>query len=528
MKNTIYTIMGAVFLMILTASCIEQFEEYPYNPNVAGENDAVPPAFILRQTLYDISRGADQTEGPLEYLSRLSQFTTGLTFPLYGGSNQYNWSQTGTSYPWLRNINKLEENALASLGPEYNGYLAISKFLKAYTFIWLTQRVGDIPMSEAGLGLENLNPSFDTQEQVYLQCLQLLEEANNDLAAISANATAPAIDGDIFYNNDFRKWRKALNAYTIRILISLSHRADDTPSLGIKKRLGDIVNDPAKYPVFEGIEDNMNFVYLPIFNRYPTNFMQLYPRETVVSKTFLDLTTANKDPRTFIAATPATGEITAGKSIADFTAYRGADNARPQGVLFEESQGENGRYSYLNNLRYLQGPDEIPEPYIMIGYSELCFNIAEAINRGWIEGDAEHYYMRGIKSSLEFYGLSNNSTVSVGDVNGALYGEVVVDVDTFLQNVSYKGDNQDGLRQILEQKYVAFWQNSGWEAFYQYRRTGIPEFSEGIGTNAQRRIPMRWQYPIRETENNRAKAQEAIQRQFGGSDDVFAKMWMLK
>lgn len=505
------------------------FEEFPNNPNVAGENDPVPPAFLLRQVLFNISRGADVAEEPLQYLSRLNQFTTGLTFPLYGGSNQYNWTDTGNSYPWLRNIIQLEKNASDALGNERNGYLTISKFLRAYTFVWLTQRVGDIPMKEAGLGLEILNPSFDSQEEIYKAVFDLLDEANNELTTIIADATSAPIEGDIFYNGDMRKWRKAVNSYKLRLLISLSKRADDTPSLAIKQKFNEILNNPFRFPVFESLDDNMNFVYIPVFNRYPTQFMLLYPNETTVSETVLELMTENEDPRTFIAATPTPFAMhVEGRTIGDFAAYKGADNSKAQNDLFSESQGNEGKYSYINYIRYLQGPDVIPEPYIMIGYSEMCFNIAEAINRGWVSGDAENWYQKGVVASLDFYGLSQGATITVGDVNGAPYGDVTVDVNSFLSNVKYKGNNAEGLNQILEQKYVSFWQNSGWEPFYQFRRTGIPQFREGEGTNAERRIPRRWQYPVREVDNNRENATQAIQRQFGGNDNVFADMWLLK
>lgn len=534
----IYVRTLALIALFVAVSCQDLFEEFPDNPNVAGENDPVPPAFILRQLLVNVSSGpgsgldfgSDAVENtPLQGLSRFNQFTTGLTFPLYGGSNQYNWTDTGNSYPWLRNIIRLEKSAESALGKEKNGYLAISKFLRAYTFIWLTQRVGDIPMMEAGQGLENLTPRFDSQEEVYAAALALLEEANQDLAAITADATSAPIDGDIFYNGDMRKWRKAVNSYKLRILISLSKRADDTPSLSIKQRFKEVLDNPTLNPIFENINDNLNFIFIPVFNRYPTQFMMLYPNETTVSETILELMTKNEDPRTFIAATPAPVAINIeGRSFGDFASFRGADNSRPQNDLFAESQGPEGKYSYINYIRYLQGPDVIPEPNILIGYSEMCFNIAEAINRGWIPGNAEEWYLNGVTSSLEFYGISQGTTITVGDVNGVPYGDVIIDVENFLENIVYKGNNAEGLVQILEQKYVAFWQNSGWEPFYQFRRTGVPQFREGEGTNAQRRIPRRWQYPVRELDNNRENTTQAIQRQFGGSDDVFAEMWLLK
>ncbi len=39
---------------------------------------------------------------------------------------------------------------------------------------------------------------------------------------------------------------------------------------------------------------------------------------------------------------------------------------------------------------------------ILLGYSEQCFNIAEAINLGWIEGDADAYYKSRYTG---FYGI---------------------------------------------------------------------------------------------------------------------------
>jgi hypothetical protein len=107
---------------------------------------------------------------------------------------------------------------------------------------------------------------------------------------------------------------------------------------------------------------------------------------------------------------------------------------------------------------------------------------------------------------------------------------VVADVKKFLSNVTYKGNNADGLKQILDQKYVSFFQNSGWEAFYNWRRTGFPTsfVTSGVGLNAQGKIPMRWQYPVDEITYNATNAKAAIQSQFNGNDDIFSMMWLLK
>ncbi|MGF1637701.1 MAG: SusD/RagB family nutrient-binding outer membrane lipoprotein, partial [Cyclobacteriaceae bacterium] len=121
--------------------------------------------------------------------------------------------------------------------------------------------------------------------------------------------------------------------------------------------------------------------------------------------------------------------------------------------------------------------------------------MAEAINRGWIDGDAATYYTNGINASLNFFGLEEGMVFNVGNVIGTSLGTTTISIADFMENeqVVYKGNNAEGLEQILKQKFVSMWQNSGWEPFFNYRRTGIPAFSVGVGTNAQERIPLRWQ-----------------------------------
>jgi hypothetical protein len=261
--------------------------------------------------------------------------------------------------------------------------------------------------------------------------------------------------------------------------------------------------------------------------------------------TFMNLLVPNKDPRTFIAASPAPALIAGGKSYTDFTAYVGADIDLSQSVLLANSNA--GNYSYNNYLRYYgtaAGPNtsgSTCEPYTIIGYPELCFNIAEAANLGWIPGlSGATWYTKGIQASMTMYGLSDGASVTVGmpiispsgnNLTNVL-GNVTVNVTNYLAQpaIVYAGDNASGLTQILTQKYIAFWQNSGWEAFYNWRRTGVPTFEQGgtgIGT-PNNTIPIRWQYPNDEQVSNTQNYQAAIASQYGGNDNVNAAMWLIK
>lgn len=518
------------------------------NPNAGATNSTVPVALIFNRVANEIyyggdvidavgintnsSSGAAQNEGPWSQVHRWNQFYVSL-YSYYWGANSYNWSNSATMYSVLKYLNLMDGQLTAQYGSTPNPYIGLDKFFRAYLFIWYTQRVGDIPMSQAG-STTNLTPAYDLQHDVYKNCLALLDTANTDLGALVALQGSNTVAGDI-YGLTIAQWQKVVNTYKLRVLISLSRRAVDNADLNIPTQFANIINNPTQYPIMSGTTDNLAFKYNAVYNKYPIapNYTP-YDFYSSMCNTFLNITTASQDPRTFIAATPAPAQIAGGKQISDFTAYVGADIDSGQAALYTHSQ--NGAYSYPNNLRYFVDPTgSTEEPAIIIGYPEMCFNIAEAANRGWINGSlAANWYLAGINGSLAMYGVKDGTIIPVGDDKGHSLGSVTANVTAFLANpnVVYAGNNATGLNQILTQKYVAFWQNSGWEAYYNWRRTGVPTMGQGgpgIGTSAiGNTIPIRWQYPTDEATENTANYQAALNSQYGGADDITKTMWLTK
>ena len=176
------------------------------------------------------------------------------------------------------------------------------------------------------------------------------------------------------------------------------------------------------------------------------------------------------------------------------------------------------------------------ENTFLVGYPEMCLNIAEAINRGWITGSANTWYQQGVKAMFAFYGVADGAN-TVSFLRGTAPGDYVsYNVNFSYANyfsqpsVAYAGDNANGLNQILTQRYLTLARNSGLEGYYQWRRTGVPAFKQGgigIGTPSFN-IPLRWQYPVDETNYNSANNKAALQSQYGGTDDLTAKMWLIK
>ncbi|MDJ1484365.1 SusD/RagB family nutrient-binding outer membrane lipoprotein [Cytophagaceae bacterium YF14B1] len=526
MKTYIY-IFILLSGMFFLGGC-QNFKELEKNPN---NPTSVPASLVFQGVLKDLYSPTGSEE-PWGDVHRWNQFYC-INYNYYG-NNQYSWTSTTWNYATLKNVLKMEAEALASGAGEVNPYSALAKFFKAYFFIYMTQRVGDIPMTDALKGLELTHPTYDTQKSVFVESLKLLDEANSDLAElITANNTT--LSGDFYYDAEgsadkitvLKHWQKLVNTYTLRVLISLSKKEADA-DLNIKQKFANIINNPTQYPIMTGLGDNLQFTYDATYNKYPTNpgnFGNDATRQNM-SKLHIDLLKSLKDPRIFIAAAPAQAKLDAGVKFDDFEAYVGASSGEDLGDM--SAKANQGEYSFINRLRYYS--NYTGEPGIIVGYSEMCFNIAEAINRGWISGSAEDFYVKGIKASMEFYDITDKGTITIADQDRKQLGTVTTSVTDYLgqSTVKYKGNNADGLTQILTQKYLSFFQNSGFEAFYNQRRTGVPAFLTGVGTGNSARIPKRWLYPQSEESTNAENLSTALQSQFGGTDDINTAMWLLK
>lgn len=426
----------------------------------------------------------------------------------YYAGQPYNWT-TGSyddAYGALRDVNRMEVEAQKA-GDLGAVYLSMAKFFKAYFFSRATTMFGDIPMSEAirGEAEDNFQPKYDTQEAVYVQVLNWLEEANTELASHAADGAS--LEGDFFYDGQLEKWRKLVNSYKLRLLIDLSKRANDTPELKIKERFTELLTNSSQYPLILSNQDNFQLQYNPI-NMYP-----LWPSDGIVIKkdarntlgaTYVSILKETRDPRLLIQALPA--ESLAPVPGNPFAVYQGGKTGDLQSTLLK--QATEGRLSMINFDYWVTSPSGIPA--VQLGASEVQFALAEGINRGWADGDAAEHFKRGIEESMKFYNVPSNEMLA------------------FLTSYIYKGDNEEGLRQILTQKYVAFFENSGKQAFFEQRRTGIPTFDIGPANANNNEIPKRWAYPTTEYSTNEVNLKEALQRQFNGSDTQNDLMWLIK
>jgi Starch-binding associating with outer membrane len=191
MKTNKLSILLVAIIAISISSCTKTFEKYTQNPN---QPTSVPAYLLLRQIENNIFVAPGNDE------EKWSQYT--LSTYTYYGTNEYWTGSASLNYNTLQNVVAMEKEAAkaSANATDITPYSALAKFFKAYIYINMSMKVGDIPMSESLKGLANPTPKYDTQKQVFVQSLQLLEEANSQLATLIANSNT-ALLGDFYFQD---------------------------------------------------------------------------------------------------------------------------------------------------------------------------------------------------------------------------------------------------------------------------------------------------------------------------------------
>lgn len=497
MCKNIYRWVGLFCLIGLLNSCLN-FEDLRENPN---EPNSVPPSLIFTSLTPGVVTSFRDDYEIMQYHLWIA---TDDVFP----PNFSSGFRGSFNYDDLRNIEQMNLEAEKAGAPEY---IILGKFLKARIYIEMTRRMGDVPMSEALQGIKNPQPKYDSQKSIYLQCLNWLDEANLELGDFIASNPGTTLEGDLYFNGNLKQWQKLINAYTIRILISLSKKAD-LPELNVQGRFAAIVNNSTLYPLLESLADNAQLFYSNEdgFRQTYNPNSAVYKDAVVYASTYIDLLKKNEDPRLMQVADPTKDALGANPGNiaavrADFNAYAGADISAP--APENSAKKLDGDFSFPHDERYW---NFVGQPGILMSYWEQELHIAEAAHRDWISADAKAHYDKGITASMEFYGVEADA------------------ITDYLANKQPYTVGDAGLKRILEQKYIAFAENTGQESFFTTRRTGVPTYLFS-SENSISKYPVRWTYPTSEDLDNGINYRSALIRQFDAEvDDRDQLIWILR
>lgn len=491
MKNKfLFYIISGIVWTSLVVSC-KKFSHFQTDPNHPTE---ASPGLLLtnieERAFSTITTSAALASRMLCYIQTPSL------------DQYYGWQRASfDGYNSLRQVMKMKAEATRVEEPNY---IALGLFFQSYYIIQLTQTFGDVPYSAAMQAKEgNFKPTYDTQKDIYLKVLNDLKKASTLLSESNG-----IITGDVIYEGNIQNWKKAINSFTLRILMSLSHKTED-PDLKVIQRFKAIVNNPSTYPIFTSNDDNAALPYYDLENnRYPYYNDNGIKTDFYLDASFVHILQKFKDPRLFVFADKMPSAVDL--SAHDFDAYGGLQGSAP--LQINTNKVVNGKASQIDS-RYFSDP--VTEPSIAIGYPEVQFILAEAVARGWINGDAAAYYKNGIRASMEFFNYHNEYSSA--------------DIDSYLDQAVIQLKAETELDQILTQKYISFYMQCGWEPFYNQRRTGIPLFeTSGDGILNGGKIPKRWMYPESEYIHNKDNVAAAVERQYPNGDNINGLMWLLK
>jgi hypothetical protein len=496
------------FACLLTAAaCTKDFEEVNTNNNVPA---AVPPELLLSGVIRNTIN--DQVNEAWSIGNIVVQHTAKVQFV---NEDRYLWGDRtriwNSVYGNLRDLQNIIRSAEES-EPVQNNYLGVALVLRAWMYSLVTDAYGDVPYTESLQGKQALyQPVYDSQEDVYAAILADLRTANGILGT-----SKEILAGDILYGGGgdaILSWRKLANSLRLRYLLRLSRKLD------VNEEMAAIVNDPVAYPIFESNADHAVLEYLesppnqwPLYNARVGSF-----DEFRLSKTLGDVLAAMNDPRLEVFARPTEKSVKAGAPV-----IAGIPNGLEDTKALDYNGGPLGvsrlglAYAcLLCNDAGEAAPLANVARGLLMTYAELQFILAEARERNMITtGDAEAYYTAGIQANVDYY----------AETVPASYGaDLTLPAGYFTQTaVAYTGTQEEKLRKIGTQKWIALFFN-GLEAWYDWRRTGIPALQPGVSNLNDDKIPVRFAYPQIEQSVNGVNWRATVTTQ--GEDNINTAVW---
>ncbi|MEZ5072505.1 MAG: SusD/RagB family nutrient-binding outer membrane lipoprotein [Bacteroidales bacterium] len=508
MKNTRTIFLGIVAFFFLHGC--EKFEDINTNPDspTTVSSDMLATQVLKSAFRFWNPNPNDFTSGNLfnKHIAMLetnpNPYQYYYSYYPYGGFGAY------SDLTDLKFMVQFAEGSPAE--PSYRG---LELFMKAWYGFHATLDMGDVPYSEAGMAEEGITqPAYDKQADVFASILTDLQQAE------SYFSEGQNFGGDFLLGGDASKWQRLCNAMQLKVIQTMSKKATSAQI----DRFAAIVSAGN---LMESNEDDLKLVFSENPNAsYPFWNGEDRRKYTAVSKLAVDALKNWSDRRLFYFAEPAQALIDGGGLESEFDSYAGAPTELASEQL--SLNNDNGDYSLLN-MRYAIYLDG--DPMLYFTYSEQCFIIAEAIEEGWVSGDAQSYYENGVRAILDHYmGMPHTAD----HVHGMAIDQGYID-SYFSGAAAYAtgGTKEDRLEQIWTQRWLLdFFQGNGGN-YPQFLRTGYPVYPLDPGTSLnpddQTVYPKRWMYPTSEQTANPENYQKAIDDQYGGYDGINQTPWYL-
>ncbi|MVM28675.1 SusD/RagB family nutrient-binding outer membrane lipoprotein [Spirosoma sp. HMF4905] len=535
-KSTICLVLFVAFLF----SC-KDLSQLNINPN-GVQPETVNPNLIMPTVLTETAKayvnlGFQDIAGVVQHTQKDAWFSS---------HNDYDWGgdQSWTAYYDLLRNNDLLYQRAVTLNMEFQQGVAL--VMKSMIFGLITDLWGDAPYTSALKGelggVDNIAPKYDGQDVIYAGIIADLDKASTLLSKPKASYSSIVESADMYYAGDPTKWQKLANSLKLRYYMRISAKQPDVAKAGIEK----IVANPTQYPIIDdaSADATMAFAGNNSGDAWPSNAVfdvsgSNYRRIKMCS-TLLKPMQATSDPRLALwakkveiplavdATLPAgTDKIVNGvrylspdkvgttqiDTDPNYVGLPPSVSQLPSGYNFNPTPGQtsvNPHVSYLNEI-YMQAKGTLLKARL-VSAAEVRFILAEAAQKGWAAGDAKTQYEAGVKASLTAWGLASSYTAFIAQ-----------------KGVVYDGT----LSQLIGQKWIASW-TSATEAWFDYRRTGLPALAAGYAAK-RKALPVRFYYMRDELNLNKTNSAAAMDKleitansQSDGKNSAWSKPWLVQ
>jgi len=449
MKSIKIIIPGLMLVIpLMFTSCKKDLAEININPNTSNIL-SYNAQFLYVQGCVHSTNGA----GEMGFYATAVQQLASIFLDQAPGDKYMN-SSDNLSYMYTSQYTTSIKNVVDLIyrtknDPELSNYHNIARIMRVYIFQRLTDNHGDIPYKEGGMGFidQNFTPEYDTQESIYMDMLNELKTA---IPALDESRNT--YDGsDSYYAGDIQKWKKL--GYSLMLRLAMRMQKVE-PVLARQW-----VNNAIAGGVFTGNDDNQVFHHSgAIPNPISWHILLTGFERFRLGRTFIDMLVNTGDPRLKMLTKPYLGNGPIVGLPNGLDAMTISDTVHnPSGLTFDQFA-----YFKIPTVRWY--PD-FEAPSIGLNYAEVLFLQAEAVLRGWIDGDAKALYEAGVAASMTMWDIYSDN------LNHG--GPVIVPDATAIKAYLTANPFDGSYEMIGNQMYLTNYMN--WvEAFANWRRTGFP------------------------------------------------------
>ncbi|HMQ60682.1 MAG TPA: SusD/RagB family nutrient-binding outer membrane lipoprotein [Flavilitoribacter sp.] len=493
----------AVSLLFFSA-CDNGFDELNTNET---SPISINPAFLLNNAIINTSF----TTGTAIYEMGIVQQLISPNSGVLTGANYNQDNRNATQTMWQRYYQSVIRNTRVVISeagqlPGRNNLIQMARIWQAYAFMVMTDTYGDVPYSDAGKGFSDqvFLPKYDAQQAIYTDIIRELTEATAALDGAQAIETA-----DVMYAGNVDQWRKLGYSLLLRAGMRLSKIDQGTAQQTVQKAFqGGVITANTDNCVIRHDNNYQNANGAMLNSTEANNFYLAEP--------FVKFLKDNNDPRLKAIAVRYVGAKSGPEQKGDIASTDPADQiGMPMGndnstiAMVAANLGLASFYDFTQADR--TRVVSVAAPMFLVTAAQNQLLLAEAANRGWINGNAETLYNAGVRAHMEqMAAYSANSAVASSDIDAYL------SANPFIAGKA--------LEQINTQYWVASFLN-GPEAFANFRRSGFPQLAPNPfpGKDIKGDFIHRLTYPNSEISVNNDNLKAAVARM--GPDDLDTKVW---